>query len=516
MQLRKKQLGNTDSSALNSKGIPTKHLIALAVAVTVTLSAALWPESDSDGNTAKTQNNLASSSNASAVPLADNLIPLPHTPRIQYRSDGQTDSNGDPSIIEFTQSMPENDPDALTTDYADYHYHLDNEGSELASIDEMDQTPEIELELRLTIDEGDTLSTLFDQANVGQTIMYQILSADEQLLALDILRPGNLLTFRKNPETFDLEEMELYIHAGKQVIYRRVDNENFEFEEVIHEGSWEQEIIAGEIYGSFYVSAIRAGLSKSEIIEINKLLGEQIDFNRQIQAGDRFQVVRNAQYVDEEFTGQTSIEAIRIQQRRNSYTAFLFEDGNYYDSNGDSLTRAFRRLPHNQNFRISSQFNPRRLHPVTGRVSPHNGTDFAMPTGTPIVTIGDGVVTRVENHPFAGKYIEIRHNSTYTTRYLHMHRIDVRRGETVKRGQRIGLSGATGRVTGPHLHFELHVNGRPVNPMTADLPLSTSVPKEQLAQFNRRVNELVSVMEVAREEQFAMRRNESPSQQPGT
>ena len=136
-----------------------------------------------------------------------------------------------------------------------------------------------------------------------------------------------------------------------------------------------------------------------------------------------------------------------------------------------------------------------------------------MPTGTPIVSIGDGVVTRVENHPFAGRYLEIKHGSTYATRYLHMHRIDVRRGDTVKRGQRIGLSGSTGRVTGPHLHFELHVNGRPVNPMTANLPLSTSVPDAQLAEFNERVNELVSVMEVAREEQFAMRQNES---QPDT
>ncbi|WP_151671163.1 peptidoglycan DD-metalloendopeptidase family protein [Nitrincola schmidtii] len=512
MQLRK-----TDSSALSAKGIPTTHIIALSLAVIVTVTAAFWPDSD----TSETQNSVASSRSSSTDNLVNdsaspsNQATTHISPKIRYRSENQTEYEGDTSTVQLTQSLPENDPDTLNNDYAEFDYdnHVAFDDESLAAIEEDTELPEVELELRLTIDEGDTLSTLFDQASVGQTVMYQILSADEQLLALDILRPGNLLTFRKNPETHDLEEMELYVHIGKQVIYRRVDNENFEFEEVIHEGDWEQEIIAGEIYGSFYVSAIRAGLTKAEIHEINKLLSEQIDFNRQIQAGDRFQVVRNAQYVGDEFTGQTSIEAIRLQQSRKSYTAFLFEDGNYYDSNGDSLTRAFRRLPHNQNFRISSQYNPTRRHPVTGRVAPHNGTDFAMPTGTPIVSIGDGVVTRVENHPFAGKYLEIRHNSTYATRYLHMHRIDVRRGDSIKRGQRIGLSGATGRVTGPHLHFELHVNGRPVNPMTANLPLATSVPKEQLAEFNKRVDELVSVMEVAREEQFAMRRNES---QPGT
>lgn len=511
MQLRK-----TDSSALSAKGIPKTHIVGLSLAIAVTVAAVLWPYSNNTETLPEAVSSLPAS-NPSSVTQPSTLVP-----KIRYRSENQSDIEGDAATVQLTQSMPENEPDPLNTDYP----HTDNTNPD-GEIDletpievtanvasEADQSlANVESEIHLTIEEGDTLSTLFDQAEVGQTVMYQILSADEQLLALDILRPGNVLTFRKNPETQELDEMELYVHIGKQVIYRRVDSENFEFEEILNEGEWEQEIIAGEIYGSFYVSAIRAGLTKAEIHEINKLLGEQIDFSRQIQAGDRFQVVRNAQYVGEEFTGQTSIEAIRLQQRRNSYTAFLFEDGNYYDSNGDSLTRAFRRIPHNQNFRISSQFNPTRRHPVTGRVAPHNGTDFAMPTGTPIVSIGDGVVTRVENHPFAGRYLEIKHGSTYATRYLHMHRIDVRRGDTVKRGQRIGLSGSTGRVTGPHLHFELHVNGRPVNPMTANLPLSTSVPDAQLAEFNERVNELVSVMEVAREEQFAMRRNES---QPDT
>lgn len=501
------QLKNTGSSARSVKGIPTKHLIALGLAVSVTLTAVFWPEDQPDTVAASSSTHP---SETTAQTPTTNL-----SPQIRYRTENQTEDSD--AKVNLTQSSPEQETFPSESAYAD----LDYSQQDLVADDEIifeplpivAVEPPVESELRITIDEGDTLSTLFDQAEIGQTVMYQILSADEQLLALDILRPGNVLTFRKDPETLELEEMELYIHAGNQVIYRRVDDENFEFVEVIHEGEWEQEIIAGEIFGSFYVSAIRAGLSKAEIHEINKLMSEQIDFNRQIQAGDRFQVVRNTQYVNDELTGQSSIEAIRLQQRRNSYTAFLFEDGNYYDSKGESLTRAFRRLPHNQNFRISSGFNPNRRHPVTGRVSPHNGTDFAMPTGTPVVTIGDGVVTRVENHPFAGRYLEIRHNSTYTTRYLHMHRIDVRRGESVKRGQRIGLSGATGRVTGPHLHFELHVNGRPVNAMTADLPLATSVPKEQMAKFTKRVDELVSVMEVAREEQFAMRRSDS---QPDT
>jgi murein DD-endopeptidase len=502
------QLRNTAKSALRIQGIPIKHLVALFLALLVILAAALWPGTDTNNAITERQTLVVS-------PIQD----TPITPQIRYRTTTPAESTNANNTrnstittadsVELTRSEPQmllesEEPQRLTDTI---------QPDTSATTEQQAVTEPTELEVKIAIDQGDTLSTIFDQVEIGQTTMYQILSADEQLLALDILRPGNILTFRKHPETLELDEMELYIHPGNQIIYRRVDADNFEYEEVINPGIWEQEIVAGEIYGSFYVSAIRAGLSKAEIHEINKLLGEQIDFNRQIQAGDRFQIVRNSQYVDDEFTGQTSIEGIRLQQRRNSYTAFLFEDGNYYDSNGESLTRAFRRNPHNQNFRVSSNFNPRRLHPVTGRVSPHNGTDFAMPTGTPIVSIGDGVVTRVENHPFAGRYVEIQHGSTYKTRYLHMHRIDVNRGDSIQRGQRIGLSGSTGRVTGPHLHYELHINGRPVNPMTANLPMATSVPQEQLADFNKRVDELVAIMEVAHEEQFAMRRDES---QPGT
>ena len=502
MQLRKTDL----STLLSAKSFPKTHVLALMITATVIGSAVFWPDDQMD----------SVQQNSTGI---ENPTTSTATRHVRYNSTYQTEDGYeyDSATINLTQANPDEFDDLLEIEYFDpiplefsmvSHPDNHNPKSQSAAYDLVDPYA---LEFELVINDGDTLSTIFDRAQIGQTVMYQILSADEQLLALDILRPGNVLTFRKNPDNYELEEMELYIHAGNQVIYRRIDTENFEFEEVRDEGEWKQEIIAGEIYGSFYATATQAGLSKSEIHEINKLFKDKLNFSKEIQAGDRFQVVRNNHYVGGEETGKSTLEGIRIQQRRNTYTAFRFDDGNYYDSQGESLaiTRAFRRLPHNHNFRISSPFNPRRLHPVTRRVSPHNGTDFAMPVGTPIVTIGDGVVTRVENHPFAGRYIEIQHGSTYKTRYLHMHRIDVQVGETVKTGQRIGLSGATGRVTGPHLHFELHINDRPVDPMTANLPQTTTVPKEQLAQFNKRVNELVTVMDVARDQQFAMRRIES-------
>jgi murein DD-endopeptidase len=352
---------------------------------------------------------------------------------------------------------------------------------------------------------GDTLGAIFDRLDLGHTAMYKILRADEPL-ALETLRPGNRLTFTLDSETRSLEEMELFIHAGNRVIYRNIDGSNFDFEEIILPGEWEQEVLSGEINGSFYISAKNAGLTEGETAQVATLLGERLNFAREIRAGDRFQIVRYQQFVNGEPTGQTRIEGVRILRGNRIHSAFLADDGNYYDHNGDSLMRAFQRYPSARQFRISSAFNPARRHPITGRVSPHNGVDFAMPIGTPVLSIGDGVVTRVQNHPYAGKYIEIQHGANYVTRYLHLDRFLVKRGQTVSRGQRIALSGNTGRSTGPHLHFEFHVRGRPVNPLTANIPLASSIPKEQRKSFQQKVAEFVSLME-APDERIAMRRS---------
>lgn len=353
------------------------------------------------------------------------------------------------------------------------------------------------------IQSGDSLSEIFDRTGMGQTVMYQILEADQSLLALDVLRAGHRLTFKTNPDTGRLDKMELYIHDGNRVTYRRVDDQNFEYEEHIIEGDWPSRVITNEIHGSFYVSARNVGLSDREIAEITRLMEDQVDFSRDIRAGDVFEVVRSEQMVRGRSTGQTRIEAIRIHRNNRTHTAFLFEDGNYYDANGDSLVRAFMRYPMSNRYRISSHFNPTRRHPVTDRISPHNGTDFAMPPGTPVLSTGDGRVTRVENHPFAGKYVEISHGSRYTTRYLHLDRILVRHGQEIDRGQRIGLSGATGRVTGPHLHFELHINGRPVDAMTAEIPMAESVPDDRLEDFFDQVDQLLAVIEEGSSRQVA-------------
>ncbi len=341
---------------------------------------------------------------------------------------------------------------------------------------------------------GDSLSKIFARYNLGYQTVQQVMAADESLLALDVLKPGNRLTLQLD-DAGELLSMELYIHAGKKVLYERVTSDEFSYQELLDEGTWHSDILVGDVYGSFYASAQRAGLNDADIYNINQLFKERINFARDIQAGAQFQVLRSENKVGDESTGQSRIDAVRILNRRQTLTAFMHDDGQYYDANGDSLERAFSRYPLAKQQRISSHFNPRRLHPITQRVSPHNGTDFPLPVGSPVLAPADGVVTRIENHPFAGKYIEIQHFGNYKTRYLHLSRFLVQRGQRVTRGQRIALSGNTGRSTGPHLHYELHINNRPVNPMTAHIPLARPVPAESRTAFTRRVKALTAQME---------------------
>lgn len=349
---------------------------------------------------------------------------------------------------------------------------------------------------------GDNLSAIFDSLTINQQTMLQILAADEQLLALDVLRPGNRLTFTLDKASRELETMELFIHPGRQVVYQRVDENHFEYREIDLPGTWRQELLSGTVEGSFILSAVAAGLSEQEAANIADLFDGRIDFNRDLRAGDRFDVVRSRQWVDDEQTGQSQLLGIRISGRRYQLDGFLFEDGNYYDHSGESLARAFRRYPFNGRHRISSPFNPRRRHPITKRISPHNGTDFAMPTGTAILAAGDGVVTRIKNHPYAGKYVEVQHGGNYKTRYLHLSKFLVKRGQRVQRGQRIALSGNTGRSTGPHLHYELHVKGRVVNAVKASIPMAASIPGDKLEAFRDKVARYTAMMENPGQEQL--------------
>ncbi|WP_457920992.1 peptidoglycan DD-metalloendopeptidase family protein [Vibrio rotiferianus] len=340
------------------------------------------------------------------------------------------------------------------------------------------------------IQAGDNLSSIFSQLGFGYSSLMKVMETDLNFLALDTLKPGNTLRFWRNEETGDLEKMELQFSIADKAVYQRNNDGSYDFKDVSIPGVWHQQPLVGVINGSFSSSANRLGLTTAEIGQVVNLLKEQVNFGKDLRAGDRFEVVRRSQTIDGIATGKNEIEAIKIYNRGREISAYLHTDGQFYNAKGESLQRAFQRYPVSRSWRISSSFNPKRLHPVTGRVAPHNGTDWAVPIGTPVEATGDGTVIMTRKHPYAGNYVVIEHGSKYKTRYLHLSKILVKKGQKISRGQRIGLSGKTGRVTGPHLHYELIEYGRPVNAMRANIPMASSVPKKDMAAFIAKRDEM--------------------------
>jgi len=339
--------------------------------------------------------------------------------------------------------------------------------------------------INYVIQKGDTLGAIFERLDLSQTSLYQILEVDLNVLALDSIKPGQTLIFTEFEG--ELTRLELQISLAHQVVYKRLGETGFEFEQINLEGEWREHSYIGTVKNSFSGSAKQAGLSLFEAQFIATLLKDKINFSRDLRNGDTFKVLVSRQYIGDQLTGENRIDAVSINNRNRDISAYLYE-GAYYDEAGLSIERAFVRWPVSKKYRISSNFNPRRVHPVTGLLRPHNGTDFATPIGTPVFATGDGVVSRVLNHKYAGLYIEISNGQTYRTRFLHLSKALVKKGQRIKRGQKIALSGNSGRITGPHLHYELHMRGRAVNAMTADIPIASAIDRGKQAAFKLALN----------------------------
>ncbi|MFB9867031.1 peptidoglycan DD-metalloendopeptidase family protein [Vreelandella sulfidaeris] len=273
------------------------------------------------------------------------------------------------------------------------------------------------------------------------------------------------------------------------------DSDHFAITTIERQGEPVQRLYAGSVSGSFARSAQATGLNSGSVTELTKLLEKKLDFRRDSRRGDRFQVLVESDMIDGE-TLDSRVLAVRYEGERMDLTVVRnATDERFYTPEGGSLDPAFARYPFEGSYRLSSGYNPRRKHPVTGRISPHNGTDFAMPIGTAVVAPANGVVERVTHHYAAGNYIIVRHDNGYRTRYLHLSRPLVKQGDRVTMGERIALSGNTGRSTGPHLHYEVIVNNSPVNAMKVPLPENTSLSGDTLIAFQNQAAPILATLE---------------------
>ncbi|WP_425389757.1 peptidoglycan DD-metalloendopeptidase family protein [Ekhidna sp.] len=260
-----------------------------------------------------------------------------------------------------------------------------------------------------------------------------------------------------------------------------------------------ERMIAAEINSSLYESLLDQGASPVLVHPLVDVFAWQVDFFR-IAQGDKFKVIYDEQTVDGKIVGIGDIKAAYFEHWGKPYYAIPYktnDEVDYFDEEGNSLRKTLLKSPLEYFSRISSRYSLRRFHPVQKRYKAHLGTDYAAPTGTRIRTVGDGVVLEARYHGGNGNYVKIKHNSNYTTQYLHMSKIarGIRPGVSVKQGQTIGYVGSTGLANGPHLCYRFWKNGRQVDALKVDIPSSSGIDESMLSEYRSVADSIRSVLD---------------------
>ncbi|MGC9494188.1 peptidoglycan DD-metalloendopeptidase family protein [Vibrio genomosp. F10] len=333
-----------------------------------------------------------------------------------------------------------------------------------------------------TIGSGESAAILFQRLGLSSRLLYQLTTTNDDIeKQLTRIKPGDVFQFGFD-ENNELVQLKRKLSAYETFIVSKT-SDGFESTFDKKELQYQYNYAEADITSNFWNAGVNAGLTANQIMELAGIFGWDIDFALDIRSGDQFKMLYQEQVVEGEVIGRGKIIAAIFKNQGDTFTAILDDNtGNYYDENGRAMKKAFLRSPVDFR-RVTSNFNPNRRHPVTGKVRAHRGTDYAAPVGTPIWAAGDGIVQKSSYNQFNGNYVFIRHSNTYITKYLHLQKRRVKTGDRVKQGQTIGTLGGTGRVTGPHLHYEFLVNGVHKNARTVKLPESKSLTGKAKATF---------------------------------
>lgn len=319
---------------------------------------------------------------------------------------------------------------------------------------------------------GENLSTILQRFGVNTSVTSQLVNIAKGVFDVRRIRAGNKYTvicrddslthaeyfiYEDSPTTYVVFALgdSLHVYSGEKEVERRI------------------EVANGTIEYSLWSTMIDQGLSPALALELSDIYAWTIDFFG-IQKGDSFVALYEQLIVDGDPLSIGRILAACFNHAGRDYYAFYYVQdgkGDYFDADGNSLRKAFLKTPLKFS-RISSHFSHSRKHPVLKIYRPHHGVDYAAPVGTPVMSIGNGTVTKARVSGGAGKMVEIRHNSIYTTQYLHLsgYGKGIREGARVSQGQVIGYVGSTGLSTGPHLDFRVYKNGTPLNPLKLESP----------------------------------------------
>jgi len=346
------------------------------------------------------------------------------------------------------------------------------------------------IEINYEVQKGDNFENIIENIDLPPSEKEKFLNTVKRQKEVKSLKQNQKIYFkidRKN--NIKLIKFKIGINKKKDVIFLRDSNQNKFLSKIIEKNLTKLLIFKeGIIENSLYNTAIKLGIKPNIIIEFARLYGFQVDFQRDIWKGDSFQIIYE-QFENEDGTLIENGDIIysNLNSQGNDLNLYKFQLGkneiDYFDENGKSMKKTLMKTPIN-GARLSSPFGKRK-HPILGFTKMHTGTDFAAPTGTPIMASGDGVVTRAQWCGGGGNCVKIKHNSVYQTVYAHMSKFGrgIKKGTRVKQGQIIGYVGSTGLSTGPHLHYEVIENGKKINSQKLKLPSGKTLKGKQRNEF---------------------------------
>ncbi|MBT3538682.1 M23 family metallopeptidase [Candidatus Parcubacteria bacterium] len=357
-------------------------------------------------------------------------------------------------------------------------------------------TPEYKITEHI-VGEDDIFATIMEDFGFGYSEMLAMVDAVSSTYDLTRIRVGQPIRLAKDEYGHDVY---LEYERSKDLCVRvYFEDGGYRAEE--HDIKYDVEIVkqGATVSSSMYIDGLEANIPEEIIMEFADTFAWTIDFSIQVKKGDSFEILYEKRSRDGEDAGMGNILAGKFVNVGEELTAYLFEneegDLAYYSGEGESMVRQFLRAPLNFR-RISSGYTYARFDPINGAKTPHLAIDYAAAIGTPIMSVGDGVIRFAGwNNQGYGNFVKVRHNDVYTTEYAHMSGFakGIRNGVSVKQGQIIGYVGSTGWSTGPHLHYQIRKHGSLVNPLALELPPGDPIPEgkqDAFEEIKKKYNEM--------------------------
>lgn len=349
--------------------------------------------------------------------------------------------------------------------------------------------------LQDTVKKGDTFGTIIEKQNIGDKKVYEIVQSIKDTFDVRSIRPNRAFTVLRTKDKTN--KIQLFIYQPDALKYFIFDFRDslVVASKKIRPITIHRKMIGGVLKGSLSETLDNAGVDAGLASKMTKIYSWTIDFFK-LKKGDRFGLIFTERFINDSiYDGVENLEAAFFEYKGNIKYAFPYSKNpssgkmDYYDDEGKTLKNLFLKSPIKFS-RISSRFSVRRFHPVQGRWKAHNGTDYAAPTGTPITTTASGVVEKTGFTSGNGNYVKVKHNSTYSTQYLHMSKILVRQGQRVTQGAIIGRVGSTGLATGPHVCYRFWKNGVQVDALRLNLPTGEPMTGDDKIKFSAQIKPL--------------------------